>query len=92
MYPHLLATFTTSRTLPKYSHRFCSSSESRTRSELFKISEISPNSLGIETDLDKLLTVDTKEDYQRFMSIKYKIDLDNTIDMSVLYKLMLSKY
>ena len=64
----------------------------RERSELFKISEISPNSLGIKTDLDKLLTVDTKEDYQRFMSIKYKIDLDNTIDMSVLYKLMLSKY
>lgn len=61
----------------------------RQRPEVFKTSEIDPKSLDLNSDLDKLLTVDRKEDYERFMNIKQKINIDDSVNMSELYKLLL---
>lgn len=61
----------------------------RQRPEVFETSEIDPDLLGLNSDLDKLLTVDRKEDYERFMNIKQKINIDNSVNMSELYKLLL---
>ena len=61
----------------------------RQRPEVFKISEINPDSLGLNSDLDKLLTVDRKEDYERFMNIKQKMNIDDSINMNELYKFLL---
>lgn len=61
----------------------------RQRPEVFKTSEIDPGSLGLNSDLDKLLTVDRKEDYERFMNIKQKMNIDDSVNMSELYGVLL---
>jgi len=61
----------------------------RQRPGVFKTLEIDPGSLGLNSDLDKLLTVDRKEDYERFMKIKEKINIDNSVNMSELYEFLL---
>jgi spore coat polysaccharide biosynthesis protein SpsF len=61
----------------------------RQRPEFFKTSEIDPDFLGLNSTLDKLLTVDRKEDYERFMNIKQKMNIDGSVNMSELYKLLL---
>jgi spore coat polysaccharide biosynthesis protein SpsF len=61
----------------------------RQRPEVFRISEIDPDSLGLNSDLDKLLTVDRKEDYERFMNIKQKINIDEVVNMNELYEFLI---
>lgn len=61
----------------------------RQRPEVFKTSEITPDSLDLNSDLDKLLTIDRKEDYERFMNIKQKINIDDAVNMSELYEFLL---
>ena len=61
----------------------------RQRPEIFKTSVISQDSLGLNSDLDKILTIDRKEDYERFMNIKQKINLDDAVNMSELYGFLL---
>ena len=60
----------------------------RERPGVFKTSEIYPDSLGLISDLDKLLTVDRKEDYERFMNIKQKINIDEVVNMNELYEFL----
>ena len=61
----------------------------RRRPEDFKITEVDPNLLGLNLVLDKLLTVDTKEDYQRFMRLKQKVDIDENVNIDELYKFLM---
>lgn len=52
----------------------------------FKVQKINPDVLEIQKDLDKLLTIDTKQDYQRFIDLSHQFDFNNTIDFSEIYK------
>lgn len=61
----------------------------RQKPEVFKISELNPDLLSINHDLDKLLTVDRKEDYERFMNIKQKMNIDEAVNMTELYDFLL---
>lgn len=61
----------------------------RERPGVFKTSEINPDSLGLNTELDKLLTVDKKEDYERFIKIKQKINVDDFVNICELYQFLL---
>lgn len=60
----------------------------RQRPEIFKTSVISQDSLGLNSVLDKLLTIDRKEDYERFMNIKQKINIDEVVNMNELYEFL----
>ena len=58
----------------------------RRNGELFKNGNISSSSFNLNPVLDKLLTVDSKNDYLRFQEMKNEIDLDNEIDFETVYK------
>lgn len=61
----------------------------RQRPKVFKISEITPSSLDLNVNLDKLLTIDRKKDYERFMNIKQKINIDDAVNMRELYEFLM---
>ena len=54
----------------------------------FKIGALKPEECQLNSKKDKLLTVDSKEDYDRFMTLKDKIDLDSEIDFESLYNIL----
>ncbi len=58
----------------------------RRNGEFFKNGNISSTSFNLNPVLDKLLTVDSKNDYLRFQEMKNEIDLDNEIDFKTVYK------
>ena len=58
----------------------------RRNGELFKNGNISSSSFNLNPVLDKLLTVDCKNDYLRFQEMKNEIDLDNEVDFETVYK------
>tara|TARA_B110000091_G_C13817902_1_gene478897 strand:- start:3563 stop:4258 length:696 start_codon:yes stop_codon:yes gene_type:complete len=58
----------------------------RRKGELFKNGNIGSSSFNLNPVLDKLLTVDSKNDYLRFQEMKNEIDLDNEIDFETVYK------
>lgn len=62
----------------------------RNHPELFKVISIAPEDLGINTALDKLLTIDTKEDYQRVLKVAQQIDIDKNYKMEDVYSVLKS--
>ena len=58
------------------------------RSNRFKISQLPPSEYGIDPKKDKMLTIDSKQDFKRFMMLKQEIDLDSSIDFDVLDTLL----
>ncbi|WP_051605714.1 hypothetical protein [Polaribacter sp. Hel_I_88] len=60
----------------------------RKESEKFKVQALNPEKYNINSKKDKLLTIDSQEDYSRFMNIKNFIDLDKSIDFNKLYKFL----
>ena len=58
----------------------------RRNGELFKNGNIDSSSFNLNPVLDKLLTVDSKNDYLRFQEMKNEIDLDNEVDFETVYK------
>lgn len=60
----------------------------REHPEVYKVVMEEPESLSLQPQLDKLLTIDSKQDYQRFKSLKDKVDLDQSIDFEHLYSLL----
>jgi spore coat polysaccharide biosynthesis protein SpsF len=56
------------------------------KGEQFKIGSLIPDEYGLDSEKDKLLTVDSKEDFDRFMKLKHKVNLDSAIDFTKLYE------
>jgi len=57
----------------------------RERPQNFNTIQLEPSDLGVNTILDKLLTVDHKEDYERFLRINENINIDRIHDMERIY-------
>lgn len=51
----------------------------------FKVQKIAAEVFGIHKDLDILLTIDTKQDYQRLKDLYRELDLNKTDDFSKVY-------
>lgn len=62
----------------------------RENPNLFKVQNISAKELAINPKLDKLLTIDTENDYLRMMEISNHFDLNENIDFIQLYKFLQS--
>jgi len=58
----------------------------RRNEQFFKNGCKSSTSLNLNPKLDKLLTVDSENDYNRFQEMKNEIDLDNDIDFETVYE------
>ena len=58
----------------------------RRNEQLFKNGSLSPDSLNLKPILDKMLTVDSESDYNRFQVMKNEIDIDNEIDFTTVYE------
>ena len=54
----------------------------------FKIDSLIPNKYVLDSKKDKLLTIDSQEDLDRFMKLKKKIDLDSAVDFNELYEIL----
>jgi spore coat polysaccharide biosynthesis protein SpsF len=57
----------------------------------FKVQKLSPNEYGINPELDKLLTIDTIEDYQRFETLSKEFDFNSIIDFASIYNFLNQK-
>ena len=58
----------------------------RRNEQIFKNGSMSPISLNLNPSLDKMLTVDSENDYNRFQVMKNEIDIDSEIEFSSVYK------
>lgn len=61
----------------------------RKKDDLFKTGSISSTSFNLNPELDKLLTVDSIKDFDRFQEMKKEIDLDSKLEFEEIYKWLL---
>lgn len=57
----------------------------RKKEDVFKTGFISSTSFNLNPELDKLLTVDSKIDYERFQEMKKEVDIDAEVDFEDVY-------
>lgn len=57
----------------------------REHADKFKVQKIAAEIFGIQPDLDKLLTLDTKEDFERLKALYQELDLHKTADFRSIY-------
>lgn len=57
----------------------------REHTDEFNVQKIAPECYGIQRDLDKLLTIDTQEDYLRLKNLYQDLDVTNIMDFSTIY-------
>lgn len=58
------------------------------KTDTFKTGSLSPDDCGINIKKDKLLTVDSQNDFDRFMKLKEIIDIDKAVDFDNLYNVL----
>ena len=63
----------------------------REHTDQFNVVALKPETLNINTTLDKQLTIDTEEDYLRLKEIAEKIDINHQVDMLELYRILEEK-
>lgn len=62
----------------------------RKNKNLFKTASLSPDELGLNSNLDKLLTVDSQNDFNRFQEMKSEIDIDDVLDFKKIYNWLIN--
>ena len=62
----------------------------RKNENLFKTASLSPGELGLNSNLDKLLTVDSQNDFNRFQEMKSEIDIDDVLDFKKIYNWLIN--
>lgn len=58
----------------------------RKNKDKFRINSYSGQEIGVDEDLDKLLTIDTLQDYNRFVALSQKFNLKEEVDFELLHK------
>lgn len=58
----------------------------RKHPEVFNIQEVPVSSLKVDKSLDKLFTIDTREDFDRWKSISQHFDMNKNLEYSLLIK------
>lgn len=58
----------------------------RKNPEAFKISEIAPQKFNLNQHIDRFLTIDTKEDLERFIALNKNFNFDDEINLEELYQ------
>lgn len=58
----------------------------RSNNQKYKILEIEPAAMGLNAGLEKFLTIDSKEDYERFQQMAYAFDFIEVLNFDHIYK------